>query len=335
VFSHLAYFSKQSSGEFSELSWVGAGKPGVFLFFVLSAFLLFYRFCVRDDPADSRILGRYFERRILRIYPLYTFVLLGGVLASVFGYRWFYELSPREFLQNFLLLDGKGVFWTIPVEFKFYFLMPVLAMVFVYLCRKGYFAFLLVLSVLVGMVRLAYPLGGYEGESLSLPYYFSIFAGGCAAAIVFSWRKASWGSGWVLEGAGVISLLLLLVTVPGVLGFLTGEGRPDWRFVRSLDFYAVCCSVLVLATASSAKILGCLFASGPLVNAGKYSFSIYLLHMPVLKVTKSLLSPDSAAYWVLCVVGVYHVSKWTYLWIERPSFQIGDRLRRMARGGSV
>src|SRR5690606_5151094 len=56
----------------------GTGKTGVWLFFVLSAFLLMHQFLQLDAQGrlDAGEWWRYAWRRVLRIYPLYTVFLL-------------------------------------------------------------------------------------------------------------------------------------------------------------------------------------------------------------------------------------------------------------------
>ena len=55
----------------------GMGKPGVLLFFVLSAYLLDRQIIVGfvNGKANARFWANYFLRRFLRIFPLYTLAL--------------------------------------------------------------------------------------------------------------------------------------------------------------------------------------------------------------------------------------------------------------------
>ena len=57
------------------------GKYGVYLFFVLSAFLLTYQFYVRrrEEFTDPRTWINYAARRFLRIFPVYTVVILAMI----------------------------------------------------------------------------------------------------------------------------------------------------------------------------------------------------------------------------------------------------------------
>ena len=61
----------------------GNGKSGVYLFFLLSSFLLTYPFLLKGkDALDRAYLANYALRRFLRIYPLYFCYLLLALLTT-------------------------------------------------------------------------------------------------------------------------------------------------------------------------------------------------------------------------------------------------------------
>src|SRR4051794_17264757 len=91
-----------------------AGKYGVHLFFVLSAFLLTHLLLLRPAPdlVRARTWINYAVRRFLRIFPLYALVLV--VLVRLHRLHW------HDVFNHLLLRDGRHQFWTIPVEVKYY-----------------------------------------------------------------------------------------------------------------------------------------------------------------------------------------------------------------------
>jgi peptidoglycan/LPS O-acetylase OafA/YrhL len=96
----------------------GGGEFGVWLFFVLSAFLLSLYFFVGPGKISSpKEWLNYFMRRFLRIYPIY---LLALVLGAILHEWWSFAAIP-----SLLLLRDLGP-WAIYVEFKFYFALPLL-----------------------------------------------------------------------------------------------------------------------------------------------------------------------------------------------------------------
>jgi peptidoglycan/LPS O-acetylase OafA/YrhL len=109
------------------------GNVGVDLFFVLSGFLIYGALINKAQP-----FGRYFGRRVRRIYPVFLVMLALYLALSV--------LFPSEsklpagagaaalyVLQNLLLLPGMlpiapiiTVAWSLSYEFFFYLVVPVL-----------------------------------------------------------------------------------------------------------------------------------------------------------------------------------------------------------------
>ena len=105
----------------------GAGKYGVYLFFVISSFLLSVQYfhSPARPTAAPRYWAAYLIRRVCRVYPLYTFGLIAGWAVPFLGLALY---GPREatVLRHLLLLDGHKIFWAIPVEMKFYLVLPFL-----------------------------------------------------------------------------------------------------------------------------------------------------------------------------------------------------------------
>lgn len=104
---------------------------GVYLFFTLSGYLLFWPFALRDFGGGGRIdLERYARNRVLRILPLYLFVLSVLLLLQEGGgslRQWlvFTTFSQNFYADTFGTVDG--VMWSLVVELHFYALLPLLA----------------------------------------------------------------------------------------------------------------------------------------------------------------------------------------------------------------
>ena len=130
----LIYFSQ---------SLANGGYSGVYLFFVLSGFLLFLPYAkalIFDSPWPS--LRRFYLRRIFRILPSYyvTLFLITLLLhpdflhASHWHDLWLF-LTFR--MSTFLSGELNGVFWTLAIEFQFYLLLPIIAWVFGLIVCRG------------------------------------------------------------------------------------------------------------------------------------------------------------------------------------------------------
>lgn len=107
------------------------GRVGVYLFYILSAFLLDTQIAykLKNGKASFWYWLNYSLRRFLRIIPIYFLYLLGYYLF----HRKFlanFITSPEDVVYSIFMLESHGVFWSIPVEFKYYIFSPFLMLIF-------------------------------------------------------------------------------------------------------------------------------------------------------------------------------------------------------------
>jgi len=96
------------------------GATGVWLFFVLSGFLLFPTLPRRHDGHYLLRLAGFFIKRITRLIPLYYIALL------VYSAKWHKEVF--WLIDHVLFLDAKTFFWTVKMEAIFYLLLPLIGL---------------------------------------------------------------------------------------------------------------------------------------------------------------------------------------------------------------
>ena len=120
------------------------GWMGVDLFFVLSGFLIAHIILRRlHGPSPAFDVRTYLIRRALRIVPAYYVVLLIAALGWIPFYQPTTEwLGVRIayhalFLQDYLVANIVVVFWSLGVEEKFYLLAPVLLVALLRLPRPA------------------------------------------------------------------------------------------------------------------------------------------------------------------------------------------------------
>ena len=116
----------------------GEAVWGVYLFFVLSGFLI-TRILVRcrenigrDGITAGFSLRQFYARRFLRIFPIYYFVVIVAAAMNVNGVRaslpWHVVYLSNfyfAFVKHGLVKVGpSGLFWTLSVEEQFYLLWP-------------------------------------------------------------------------------------------------------------------------------------------------------------------------------------------------------------------
>lgn len=99
--------------------FTGFAIVGMWLFFALSAFLLTQYFLSdpkrTSNPTEWLI---YALRRIMHILPPYLLILL------IYFFGKYLITSPTDIFKHFILISGTGHFWTIPVEIKYYLILP-------------------------------------------------------------------------------------------------------------------------------------------------------------------------------------------------------------------
>lgn len=134
VFYHVHIIGGQQGLLFGNTinNWAEIGRFGVSLFFVLSGFIIC--FAHYDDWGKRDRLGRYFWRRVTRIYPIYwifSLFYVSAALAGIGDSNFTYD-APHILSAITLLhfvespLPPLLVAWTLFYEMKFYILFGVL-----------------------------------------------------------------------------------------------------------------------------------------------------------------------------------------------------------------
>ena len=127
-----------------DLSWLmfSHGAIAVWIFFVLSGYLMGKVFYTKRYTADSTGVIKFWRNRVLRIFPLYYFAVL---ILSIFVYpeilqfsSWGYLLRICTFTYHpyisFDTVKFNDVFWSLSTEVQFYLIVP-----FVYSLIQNYF----------------------------------------------------------------------------------------------------------------------------------------------------------------------------------------------------
>ena len=118
------------------------GKLGVNIFFVLSGFLITSLLVIEKDRFQRISIGKFYMRRILRIWPLYFLIVILGFfvwphvpafnipqMPSVYLHFWPSILLTILFLPNLQMLLFRSIayeaqIWSVGVEEQFYLVWP-------------------------------------------------------------------------------------------------------------------------------------------------------------------------------------------------------------------
>lgn len=277
------------------------GQTTVSLFFMITGFLFFGKLLQsRARPVDWL---RLYVSRCLRILPLYLLVMVAGavMIALIRHSGWVLPLAPPWNEKSLTGLFTAGVTWTLSYEWKFYYALPLWALLFGRVPLKW-------LLFSVGMLLIS-----DIGKALDI--HALTFLGGAVAVGLGRW------SGWQRLVRSVWgSVLALLCLAAAVLGFDTAYAI--WPLVLLTVSFSL--------IANGAGFWGLLTAALSRVF-GEVTYSIYLLHGPLLFVFfKFVLGFEAAAqlapwtYWLTMAALVpvlLLVSVLSFRWIEQPSMR--------------
>ncbi|WP_289032202.1 acyltransferase [uncultured Paraglaciecola sp.] len=326
VFSHT---SNQGAFFLPLLDLSGVGKSGVYLFFLLSSFLLTLPLLRKGKEIFTfPVMSHYWQRRFFRIYPLYTLYLLLGVVSTWFLVTFIgksgrgipFELTWFEFLKHLALLEGKGVTWSIAVEFKFYFILPILILVIVYIRQLGTAATVSLFTFLMIASQIISP----QSESLTndarlLPY-MPVFIIGIFIAVLhehINKNKPNHKVMMTLKWLGFIGVIGVIIMTPVIYSKITGVSVPKNFFHKQFIAYSIFWSFIILSAVNIDGIIQKLFSIKILRFYGTLSFSLYLFHPVYISLLMRLNLNSYLAAWLVLVSSTI-TAYLTFVILEKP-----------------
>ena len=306
----------------------GAGKTGVWLFFVLSSFLLMHQFLHLDQRGrlGAGEWWRYAWRLVLRISPLYTIFLLACWLLPL--QHLMPPMSAQEVWDHLCVRRAFWHTWSIAVELKYYLVLPAMVLAYIHIARRSFWA-ATALAVLAVVARewLAPDFHVYH-----LRTYIAIFLVGSWVAVLHHHleRHPQWAARMGVPAAAVACALfaLAMAMTPSLWGMLRGAPVAADHWHRSYTLYAVIWGGFMLGLLHAPDWLKAVFGWLPLRVLGVISFSGYLWHAIVLENLGWLpFRIDSFAAAVSVMAMVVLVSAASYAVIERPFLRLGRRRR--------
>lgn len=295
------------------------GFLGVDIFFVISGYLLTGMICRDIDVGRFRITEFYW-RRAKRLLPATYITLLAVALLS------YLILLPADlaetqqqllgsltFTANVVLWLQSGYFdvaahlkpllhmWSLSVEEQFYLLLPGLFIVVP--AQRRSIAILLLLCASLGtcfVVAARFP----DAAFYLLPTRaWELLTGSLGAILAERARR-----GKTATYIGIVAVIVI-VALPFV---------PLDRVRPRFDALAICIATLV-ALRTQPRILQYNRVAAALAKVGDVSFSLYLIHWPLLVLVRHVyLRPLSGAARILFILLSIALASALFCWIENP-----------------
>jgi peptidoglycan/LPS O-acetylase OafA/YrhL len=320
---------------------------GVEVFFVISGFLIFTPFAeslVRGVRLPRT--GPYAARRITRVWPAFLVVLWVVLLFGIGQVDGWPGLMKNGSLTYLYFHDRGGrpmpVAWTLVVEVSFYAAVPLLARLLLPARRR-----LIELMVALALVGAWFQhLTAYDYDTLPavrvLPPALLSLALGMLLAVVRVHGEEVSGIGRFIRGLAERPVLPLLVAATAFLVLVVGiragtdiNARAGDRFAKEL-LQAVIAGGIALPIVLTVGPPGAwrrFLAHPVMAYLGTVSYGIYLWHLAVLHLTRSLLvSPHPVVAvlgWATALGGSVGLASLSWHLIERPAIEaVRRRLRR-------
>ncbi|WP_374415460.1 acyltransferase family protein [Ectopseudomonas oleovorans] len=303
----------------------GGGKYGVWLFFVLSAFLLTLRLQRRGFGLTS--LADYALARSLRIVPLFVLACLLYAWAGV-------GITDTQQLGEVLSMQRGSIhLWTIPVEFKAYVVLPLLAWLGLLVQRRAGWGGLLLAALLALAVQQAlWPYWQTPADSPNTRWYLPAFLFGCLAALLLPWVRR-WQRGRAGTFYALLTLLALLLALPGVRQAVFGGPLANDLMDKHL-FIGLAWAVFVLLLVDGQGLAGRVLSSPVLGFVGRISYSTYLFHWLIM-VGLFHWFPQSVPAFLAALILALLAGALGYYLAELPLERLRQRLTPLARRQAV
>lgn len=248
-------------------------------------------------------------------------------MLSCFIYYWtgIGITTPAELKAALTFQQGFIHLWTIPVEFKFYLLLPPLVWAGLWLQRHhGDLALLTASLLLLGILQVLWPYWLTPPNSPDTRWYLPSFLFGTLAALSLPWARRL-NHRRLATPFAVITLLILLLALPGTRHWLFGAPLSIDLMDKHL-YLGLLWAVFLTLLVDGQGFVGTLLKSRPMAWLGAISYSTYLLHWLVV----SLLArhwPGSAPAMLLAVALSLLAGALGYWLFERPAELLRQRIK--------
>jgi peptidoglycan/LPS O-acetylase OafA/YrhL len=318
-----------------------AGAFGVDLFFALSAYLITV-LLIREKEVRGRIdVKAFYVRRILRIWPLYFFMIAVAALVP------FWDRTQKlgwSYIAGYLLLVGNWVstwkglphsianhLWSISIEEQFYLAWP--------LALRGMSRRQLVFAVaglllLANGVRTCLVFSHVLGASIAYNTFARMDAIALGILVAYIWGdEAPKLSLLDRSSLAFCSLALWCIVASYAKLDVQTEVAPVLGTLLGRPLVAVAAAGLLIAVTGAPTAGARILANSVLSYLGKVSYGLYVYHMAGLLIAGYFFSTSSVGEFVAQFVFGFLLtvlfSIISYRWLESPFLRLKERFARV------
>ena len=326
-----------------------SGWWGVDLFFVLSGFLITG---ILLDTRDSRnYYTSFYARRALRIFPVYYLCLFVGLVLLPLSAELSrvivgpYDLPPKLpywlYLTNFSIADRGmvhgwlDVAWSLAIEEQFYIVWALV----VFLCPPRYLGILCTALLIFGPLARTSALGkGMEPEDVYVITLFRLDGLSIGALLAWAQRYAKLPASPKAIGLSAGACVL------GMLAIVIDAGDAWWWGLRMQQI-----GFSLIALTGATMLIGAVMlpasswwpralSAGWLRAFGKYSYCLYLIHLPILRVVREYVfeprdynylfpSPwvTQLIFYVLATAPAFLLARLSWTFFEGPILRLKEK----------
>ena len=290
------------------VSGLSGGFVGVDVFFVISGFLITRLIVSEVNKTGTFSFSNFYSRRVRRLFPALFVTLFFTTIAA------FVLFSPQHFqrfggelvysifsVSNFFFWNESGYFntasefkpllhtWSLSVEEQFYLVWPV-ALVFLAKLKSRVPLFVCMSLACVLSLFASYVMSDGHSNILSawLPKFAALFSDGpgtiffLAPFRIFEFAigaaavwlvDSAFKNSWIKEIACAVGLSLIGYSI---ICFSEATLFPSYNALIP------CVGTALVICSSDSRFLGRILSSKPVVFVGLISYSVYLVHWPVI-----------------------------------------------------
>jgi peptidoglycan/LPS O-acetylase OafA/YrhL len=313
------------------------GYVGVDVFFVISGFVITGVLLRERTGSGSTSLLHFYTRRIRRILPAASLVIVVGVVAayhwlgtvsggqnatdgrwaSVFLINIHFATTGTNYLSSQMPPSVLQNYWSLAVEEQFYLIYPAIFLVVAGLSFRSSLrrrlGWVLSVAIILSFVWSIFQTANNPTAAFfsPLPRVWELALGGLVAVSTAKFRRLSPAVAGALSWLG-LGLILLAATA-----FSASTQYPGWRVALP-----VCGAAIVIAAGTVKPNYGVelILRRRPVQWLALISFSLYLWHWPILEIAAQHRGVTTLPVWdnvlLLLIAGV--LATLTYYFFENP-----------------